>query len=52
MRKWRERDGLVWGWNLWDLMDYGFRYHRKAIEFITSIASSVIGAVLALYIMR
>lgn len=52
MKVWKERDGLTWYHNPWDWIDYGFRYHRKAIEFITSIASSVVGTVLALYIMR
>lgn len=52
MRKWRERDGLVWGWNLWDLIDYGFRYHRRKIETAVSVAASIAGVLIAVYFIR
>ena len=52
VKVWRERDGMIWGWNPWDWIDYGFRYHRKKIEFVTSIISSLIGTFIAMRLMR
>ncbi len=44
---WRVRDGYTYSALIWDKAAYAWRYHKREIEMITTVFSSIVGTLIA-----